>query len=377
MLQNVLNTTYFHNKNHARIINFSAAKAVNDFDNKLGQIADEISKANNICLMAHKDPDCDAGASVLAVLDMIKKRHPGKQVDIYINGNMPKSLKKFEDVKKIIHLNNDKFDKEKIKEYDLAIALDSQRLDLLSESGAAIFNNAARTIKIDHHPKPNKGFANIELIDSTAKSTTQILIKLADKMNISIEKNLAKLLFSGIVSDSSGFSNLSTNSAKTFEACARLAKTGINTGEIYADVINHMTRPMFEYYRKILNNVHFTKDGRIVSIQESRDFLKNLPQKIKDDAVGRSKVLMEIGTTILLNIEGVKVSMRAMPTKDDIGAKIILRGNGIPVNRVAQYFNGGGHPIMAGCEIENKTIPNAVKKVINYIQTQKLLDKQV
>ena len=395
MLQNVLNSTaYFQgnripktnlpktriHSNCADVISFSSAKITVNSDKKLDKIMNKTDEAGKIAIFLHEDPDCDAGTSALALIHLInrrtaKKQKEKKQIDVYISGEIPKSLKEIEGVENFIQLKdieNKKFLDEK---YNLAIALDTERADWLGEKGFALFNKMVEskvpTIKIDHHKEKGNDFADINLVDEKATSTTQMLIKLADKMDVTIDEKIAGLLYAGIATDSSFFSRLK-DAPNTFKACARLTETGIDTEKIHLN-LKKMTLPMFDYFRKALNNVRPYEGGKVIALNESREFIKKLPPEIQKDVQGRTKAMMEIGTTILPNIEGAKVIIRSRPSAT--GTTVVLRSNnGIPIDDIAREFGGGGHHAWAGCDVNDMSVPNATKTVLNRIKDRGLLD---
>lgn len=115
---------------------------------------------------------------------------PDKKV--YAVGNPASRFKFFGSQDKIDDINTNKA---------LCIVLDTP--DIKRIDGANI-NNFEYVIKIDHHPIIDK-YANIEVIDDNACSSSQLILEFANANKIKIDKESAEKLFLGIVGDTDRF----------------------------------------------------------------------------------------------------------------------------------------------------------------------------
>lgn len=79
-------------------------------------------------------------------------------------------------------------------------------------------------INIDRH-LTNANFGTINLVEKQSSSTSEIIFKLLQNLNIEIDKDMATNLFAGIMAATNNFTAYSVN-ADTFEASAQLLKLG-------------------------------------------------------------------------------------------------------------------------------------------------------
>lgn len=79
-------------------------------------------------------------------------------------------------------------------------------------------------INIDRH-LTNANFGTINLIDRQSSSTSEIVFRLLEYLNVEIDKDMATNLYAGIIAATNNFTAYSVN-AQTFETSAKLLKLG-------------------------------------------------------------------------------------------------------------------------------------------------------
>ena len=104
-------------------------------------------------------------------------------------------------------------------ENSLLIVLDTPNLKRIDGVDISKFEYK---IKIDHHPFIEE-FADIELIDETASSASQLVVELIKNTKLKLNKECAEKLYVGIVGDTNRFLYYYTT-AKTFELVSYLFK---------------------------------------------------------------------------------------------------------------------------------------------------------
>ena len=110
----------------------------------LDEILEEIKKAENICILAHENPDGDAIGSLMAFYHMLTVLN--KNVDI-VFPSFPSTF---------LFLNKiDKIKKESTREYDLAIVVDCANKDRIGQNNHE-FDRCKKSIIIDHHATNTK-----------------------------------------------------------------------------------------------------------------------------------------------------------------------------------------------------------------------------
>ena len=136
------------------------------------QIKKEIKRYKDIVIVRHIGADPDALGSQFALKELIKLNFNDKNV--YVLGNATSRFKYMGSLDKDESLDYSKC---------LLIVLDTpdvKRIDINAD-----ISKFASIVKIDHHPFVEK-YANIELYDENASSTSQLILEfiLANKLKI-------------------------------------------------------------------------------------------------------------------------------------------------------------------------------------------------
>ena len=182
------------------------------------QIFKIVKKYNTIVIARHIGADPDALGSQFALKDIILKLFPEKKV--YAVGNPASRFKFFGNNEKLDNIDTTK---------GLLIVLDTP--DIKRIDGVSL-DNFEYVIKIDYHPIIDK-YADIELIDENACSTSQLILEFVFNNKIEINKEIGERLYLGIVGDTDRFLHDYT-STKTFYLVNKLLEeTKIDFTSLY------------------------------------------------------------------------------------------------------------------------------------------------
>ncbi len=181
-----------------------------------------------IVIARHIGPDPDALASELALKEIILETFPNKKV--YAVG-CPTA--------KFRYLGTlDKIDDTEITEALLIVTdtPDRRRVDNVD------FSLFKESIKIDHHPFIEK-FCDLEYIDETASSASQMIMEIVYHTKLKMTKSAAEKLYIGLTADTGRFLFNYTTS-RTFDLVSKLIKeTKIDFTNLYT---NLYIRPLKE-----------------------------------------------------------------------------------------------------------------------------------
>lgn len=295
--------------------------------NKFKEIYKMIKKYNRIIIARHVGADPDALGSTLGLKEVILNTFPKKEV--YVVGT-PAARHKY-----IGTL--DKFT-EDMYQNSLLIVLDTPDLKRIDGVDATKFECK---IKIDHHPFIEK-YADIELIDDTSSSASQLVMELVKNTKLRINKIAAEKLFIGLVGDTNRFLYYYTT-AKTFELVSEMIRcTDINFTELYENMYLRSLHDLrFQSY--VINNLTLTDNGF--------GYIK-LDQSILDeyevDAATASNVVNNLNYVEDMYSWAVFAYDKA---NDNIRGSI--RSRGPIVNEIASNYNGGGHIYASGVRIQD------------------------
>lgn len=285
----------------------------------------EIKKHQTIVIARHIGADPDALGSSFALKELIQNKFPKKIV--YAIGN-PSNRFKFMGL----------LDKpEKIDpENTLLIILDTPDLKRVDGTKVSDYKNV---IKIDHHPIVDR-FGNIELVDDTASSTSQLILEFIFKNHLSITETIAKNIYIGIVSDTGRFMHNYT-SAKTFELVTKmLKKTKLNFTSIYEPLY---LRPLveFRFQGYIYENMEITENG-LAYIKISDELLK----KFEVDSASAGNIISE-----LTCIDEILAWVFLTEDKKSNLIRANIRSRGPIINETAAIYGGGGHKFASGARL--------------------------
>ncbi len=291
------------------------------------QIYKKIKKYNKIVIARHIGADPDALGSTLGLKEVILSTFPNKEV--YVVG-VPAARHRYIGVL-------DKFT-EDMYENSLLIVLDTPDLKRIDGVDPTKFEYK---IKIDHHPFIEK-YADIELIDDTSSSASQLVMELVKKTRLKINKSGAEKLYIGLVGDTNRFLYHYTTS-KTFELVAYIIKkTGIDFTNLYEDMYLRSIHDLkFQSY--IINNLIITENG-FGYIKIDQDIL----DKYEIDAATASNMVNN-----LTFIEGMYSWATFVYDKANENIRGSIRSRGPIINTVASRYNGGGHIYAAGVRVSD------------------------
>ena len=312
----------------------------------MDKILEEINKANSIIILTHENPDGDAMGSAIAMYIALKNY--GKNPDIII----PEYSKTFEFLPEI---NNIKVESD-IKQYDLAISVDSATIKMLNGFGK-YFENAKSKVVIDHH-STNTMFGDYNYVIPNAPSCTQVILVLLESWRMEVTKDIGTCILTGIITDTGGF-QYSSVTAETFEFVAWLLNKGVLVSDIYKKAMNTKTRANFELTRIAIDRIEFLCDGNIAFTYITKEDEEKYEAKSGDH-----EGIVEIGRSV----EGVEVSIFLRDT--DKGIKASLRSNDyVNVSDVCLIYGGGGHTKAAGCMMQGD-INQIKEKLVTQIKLQ-------
>ena len=291
------------------------------------QVFEKIKEYDNVVIARHIGADPDALGSQFALKNIILELFPDKKV--YAVGNPASRFKFFGSQDKIDNLNTNK---------SLCIVLDTP--DIKRIDGADI-NNFEFVIKIDHHPIIDK-YANIEIIDDNACSSSQLILEFVYENNISLSESCAEKLFLGIVGDTDRFLHDYT-SPRTFELVTRLLKdTNIDFTKLYGYLYQRpIAEVRFEGY--IYQNLTLTENG-VAYVKLTDKLMKEYGVDIAaaGNMINDLKFVNEITVWVFLS--------------EDIKSNLIranIRSVGPYVNDIATKYGGGGHKYASGVKLKS------------------------
>lgn len=295
------------------------------------KIIDKIKEYNTIVIARHVGVDPDALCSQLALRDSIKLTYPDKKVLAIGTGSA-----------KFAHIGR----LDKLEKFNNALLIvcdtpDKKRIDLVDLS------QFSYKIKLDHHPFV-ESFCDIELIDDTKTSASEIIMELILNTELECNKEIAELLFMGLVSDSNRF--LFNNcSSSTFKNVSEILKDyDLDLSSIYNKLyLRPMSEVRLQGYISLNMKVTENKLGYIV---------------VPNDVITEFEVDSASAGNMVNEFNFIKEVLVWATITEDIKNdqyRISIRSRGPEINKVAESFNGGGHKFASG--VRCKTLEEALE----------------
>ncbi len=307
-------------------------------DNLFKKAYEKIKKSNNIVLISHINPDGDALGSSLSLYPILKNM--GKKVTVF---NVTKPLPEYLDFLPNFNKVTDKLP----KNYDLMISFDCGSFDRLGIEDKPPF-----LINFDHHIS-NTNYGDLNIIDPTAASTSQVVYNFCKSNDISIDKDSATCMYTALVTDTGSFQYESVNE-KVFLMAADLVGSGVKPDFVAKMLFQRDRLSRLRLLARAYDTIEMCCDGEAAFVEVTKEMME-ITGAIKDDT-----------DTIVNSVRNIaSVEIACMLREDDDGIKISLRSkNYADVSKIAVKYGGGGHIRAAGATIKGEFDFEKVKNML-------------
>ncbi len=305
-----------------------------------------ISKSDNVLVMGHKYPDFDSfGACVgIARLSMFC----GVPAKIIINKKDPNlreciesmcSLDEYADI-----FVDGSTGLDMVGTNTLLVIVDVNNFDIVESPEIA--KNVYRTAIIDHHRKTAEFESEplMSYIEPSASSASELIAEILEQClpQGGLQKAEANMLLMGMILDTKQFSR--NTGTRTFGAASYLRGEGANPAEIQTYFKSELGDFISE--AKFESNVVIYRDSIAIALSES-------------DGTPKDRVAAAKAADKLLSLKGVKASFALIKIDDTV--HISARSSGtVNVQLILEKLDGGGHFDVAGAQVENISMQNAL-----------------
>ena len=307
-----------------------------------------IHKYHRFLISTHVNPDPDALCSELAMAIFL--RSLGKHV-VIVNAEEPPDRFRF--LPSIEHIHA--YKKGEIIPFEVAITVDCGELSRIGEVREIITEDKL-VINIDHHVT-NDNFGNFYLIDVAASSTTEVLYHLFEKARCPLTKNLALLLYVGIMTDTGSFRYENTTSC-THKIAGDLMKFQFPVDVLYRRMYETIPLNDLKLFTKVLNGFESIWDGKVICVRLPRKVCEQFSDRFDlRDAIFRFLRTIRESELVVVFTEVSRTTTR-----------VNFRSSGKwDVASLASVFKGGGHRRASGCTVE-KNIQEARRSILQIIK---------
>lgn len=312
------------------------------------KVVDLLKQKSSFLLTAHIFPDGDNIGSLLALRSGLLKL--GKQVQVVIDDNVPATYHFLEGINNIMRPEDVR------RDFEVLIVLDTSSVDRIGFVQDFI-DKRIILANIDHHIS-NTGFGDVQYVNPVAAATAEIVFELLAELDISIDREIANAIFTGIATDC-GFFKYANTTARTMEIAGKMIALGAKPNEV-SDAVETKSPVALKLLARVLDRIQITAKGKLAWLSIDEDLLTSVGAQ-QDDTDGFINYARYI--------EGVEVAVlfREVPGR---GVKVSMRSkDNIDVSQIALHFGGGGHQKAAGCSFA-VPLDEAKEKVLKAIVEQ-------
>jgi len=285
--------------------------------------------AKSFVVSGHIGPDGDALGSALAFAHAA--RLAGKEAVVAFGGTfvMPPSYS-YLDTSPLVEFSEVPASPEVVVVFDVGV---SSRVGDLAVHAA----NAGTLVIVDHHPNPEEGWGDIQVIDTTAGAAAQLCAVLIRALGWTIDETVGRCLLTGIVTDTGRFQYSSTD-GDIMRIAADLLDVGVRPEMIGQAVYESVPFGYLSVSSAVLGRASLEEDlGLVWSVVYDADLEEaGVGTEDLDALIDDLRIAREAGVALLLK-------------EIDGGFKGSMRSRGVvDVGAIAASEGGGGHRNAAG-----------------------------
>lgn len=234
----------------------------------------------------------------------------------------------------------------KITKKTLLIVVDTHKPSLLMSQ--KILEKAERVVVIDHHRRGEEFIdkALLVYLEPYASSTSEIVTEIIQYMgdDIKISPIVATAMLAGIAVDTRNFAF--KTGARTFEAASYLRRAGADPTMVY------------KLFQEDADAVY----ERAKVLQRAQQVAEHVVISYFDEEPKNPTVAAAQAANGLIGLKGISASFVLAPMGERITISARSLGD-INVHRILEELGGGGHMTVAGAQLSNVTMEEAIEKV--------------
>lgn len=307
------------------------------------EIIKKINDAKSFAVLGHVNADPDSIGSCFAFAHMM--RLSGKEAVVYLSEIIEDRLTFMGDDYVV-------YEDENPPHHDLCVCLDCGDIDRLGLR-KDIFEAADSTVSVDHH-RTNTYFADLNYVDGEAPAAAELLCRLFREMNMKLDSEAAKQLYTAISSDTGCF-KFSSVTPQTMREAADLLEYGFDHAEIARQLFDSDSPEEIRFKAEAVLKLKRYFDGKLTLVVIDDDMVRHS---------GLSESRLPNIVEIPRRVQGTEIAVSLKDQNGDI--RVNLRSNGnADVSAIALRFGGGGHIKAAGCTIKDTRLEEAEKLIID------------
>ena len=298
----------------------------------LESVAAELREGKRFLLTTHEGPDGDALGSLLAMHHLLRKL--GKDSVMFLAAKeFPLPIEyRFLPLEEVFHEPPaDMADR-------VVVFLDCGNIDRMPYD--FLRGDGVRIVNIDHH-HDNTRFGDVNLVETEASSTSEIIYRLASHLGVELTPEMASALYVGLITDTGRFMYENTD-AGTHRMAAALIEAGVDVNDTYRRLYESVPLEKLRLIARALGSIERPCEGLAITYITEADYQQT----------GSGEEMTEGIIDFLRSLEGTAVAavIRDLGSRGTVARKVSLRSSagGVDVSAIARQHGGGGHVRAAG-----------------------------
>jgi phosphoesterase RecJ-like protein len=291
--------------------------------------AELLRSRTRFVVAAHANPDGDAMASTLALVNAL--RELGKEVVAYNLDGVPDNFKFLPGADSV---RNELAEGER---FEVGVILDAGEL---RRAGAHLRDCSEVLVNIDHHPY-SEPLGPVDLIDTEAAATGVLIYRLLAELSHPISSEVALCLYTAVLSDTGSFRYSNAN-PEAFRIAGEMVALGVDPWGIAAGLYESQDAARLRLLARSLQTLTVSTCGRMAAVTVTREMLEQ---------TGATADHTDGFINYPRSVRGVEVALFFRQLAGDC-YKVGFRSKGsIDVGSLARELGGGGHHNAAGAEV--------------------------
>ena len=300
----------------------------------LQDIAQVIASHDAFVLCGHISPDGDCLGSQLCLAHALKAMGKSVTVTLPFDEPVDPSLSFLPGSNWFVPAE------QVVDPFDVFIGVDVPSRDRLGTHAAALLDDAACSITIDHHAMDTT-MCQYVYVDPDVASTTMLIWEIVKQLTERPPVESALCAYTGLVSDTGCFQYQNANRA-AFDAAGDLVSAGADPALVARETMQNRSLPSLQLEARLIERMEFFADGQCVL---SWVTLKDMAE------CGAQKSDTEVLINIARQIRGVRVAC-VLREQENLVKGSLRAKDDTDVAAIARSFNGGGHKAAAGFSLK-------------------------
>lgn len=199
--------------------------------------------------------------------------------------------------------------------------------------------NAKCLVNIDHHQR-GRGIGDVVYVEPTEAATSVIIYRILLALEVPFDKELATVLYGGIVGDTGGFRHANTTS-EVLNIAGDLLRYGVKPDIVAREIFSMQPLSFLKLLGYALSKLETAQDGKLAWIGISHEEFSRF-------GVDPSNTDSLISFARMLDTCEIAMVFREISPGE---IKLGLRANQMDVGALARHFGGGGHKLASGATL--------------------------